>query len=310
MPTSAPTATSTTPCRASRRTGSCRASGSTDLRAGARVEVDEAKRDPLDFVLWKAAKPGEPSWESPWGAGRPGWHIECSAMSVDLLGPHFDIHGGGMDLKFPHHENEIAQTCGGLRLEVREPLDAQRLRARRRREDVEVARQLLHGARSARAGRRPGSGSLLHAREPLPRPDQLLLGQPRAGQGRAGPPLPGAARRRCGGRCARDRVERALRRGDGRRLQHARGDRGAAVAGARGEHRQGGGPRRGGRRSRRRSCGRWARASGCSARIRRLSCARSRAARLGPAMRREWRRWQASRPQPTRATCRMQASKT
>jgi cysteinyl-tRNA synthetase len=83
-----------------------------DLRAGARVEVDEAKRDPLDFVLWKAAKPGEPSWPSPWGAGRPGWHIECSAMSSALLGPHFDIHGGGMDLKFPHHENEIAQTRG------------------------------------------------------------------------------------------------------------------------------------------------------------------------------------------------------
>jgi cysteinyl-tRNA synthetase len=82
-----------------------------DLRAGARVEIDESKRDPLDFVLWKAAKPGEPAWESPWGAGRPGWHIECSAMSVALLGPHFDIHGGGMDLKFPHHENEIAQTC-------------------------------------------------------------------------------------------------------------------------------------------------------------------------------------------------------
>jgi cysteinyl-tRNA synthetase len=82
-----------------------------DLRAGARVEVNEAKRDPLDFVLWKRAKPGEPSWPSPWGDGRPGWHIECSAMSVSLLGDHFDIHGGGMDLKFPHHENEIAQTC-------------------------------------------------------------------------------------------------------------------------------------------------------------------------------------------------------
>ena len=82
-----------------------------DLRAGARVEVDEAKRDPLDFVLWKQAKPGEPSWPSPWGAGRPGWHIECSAMSVALLGAHFDVHGGGMDLKFPHHENEIAQSC-------------------------------------------------------------------------------------------------------------------------------------------------------------------------------------------------------
>jgi cysteinyl-tRNA synthetase len=83
-----------------------------DLRAGARIDVNESKRDPLDFVLWKRAKPGEPSWESPWGAGRPGWHIECSAMSMQLLGGHFDIHGGGMDLKFPHHENEIAQTCG------------------------------------------------------------------------------------------------------------------------------------------------------------------------------------------------------
>ena len=82
-----------------------------DLRAGARVDVDEAKRDPLDFVLWKRAKPGEPAWDSPWGAGRPGWHIECSAMAVALLGDHFDIHGGGMDLMFPHHENEIAQTC-------------------------------------------------------------------------------------------------------------------------------------------------------------------------------------------------------
>ena len=83
-----------------------------DLRAGARVDVDEAKHDPLDFVLWKAAKPGEPSWDSPWGPGRPGWHIECSAMARKELGDAFDLHGGGMDLKFPHHENEIAQTCG------------------------------------------------------------------------------------------------------------------------------------------------------------------------------------------------------
>jgi cysteinyl-tRNA synthetase len=82
-----------------------------DLRAGARVEIDTTKRDPLDFVLWKRSKPGEPSWESPWGPGRPGWHIECSAMSTALLGDYFDIHGGGMDLKFPHHENEIAQSC-------------------------------------------------------------------------------------------------------------------------------------------------------------------------------------------------------
>ncbi|MFZ5483114.1 MAG: cysteine--tRNA ligase [Pseudomonadota bacterium] len=83
-----------------------------DLRAGERVEVDPNKRDPMDFVLWKAAKPGEPSWPSPWGAGRPGWHIECSAMGSDLLGRHFDIHGGGQDLQFPHHENEIAQSEG------------------------------------------------------------------------------------------------------------------------------------------------------------------------------------------------------
>nr|VFK13394.1 MAG: cysteinyl-tRNA synthetase [Candidatus Kentron sp. LPFa]VFK29445.1 MAG: cysteinyl-tRNA synthetase [Candidatus Kentron sp. LPFa] len=81
-----------------------------DLQAGARVEIDKAKRNPLDFVLWKAAKPDEPHWASPWGPGRPGWHIECSAMSVGCLGNHFDIHGGGMDLKFPHHENEIAQS--------------------------------------------------------------------------------------------------------------------------------------------------------------------------------------------------------
>ena len=83
-----------------------------ELRAGERVEVDPNKRDPMDFVLWKAAKPGEPAWESPWGPGRPGWHIECSAMSADLLGRHFDIHGGGQDLQFPHHENEIAQSEG------------------------------------------------------------------------------------------------------------------------------------------------------------------------------------------------------
>ena len=81
-----------------------------ELRAGARVAVGEHKDDPLDFALWKAAKPGEPSWDSPWGAGRPGWHIECSAMSMQHLGESFDIHGGGLDLKFPHHENEIAQS--------------------------------------------------------------------------------------------------------------------------------------------------------------------------------------------------------
>lgn len=81
-----------------------------ELESGARVEIAEVKRDPLDFVLWKLAKPGEPSWSSPWGEGRPGWHIECSAMAMELLGEQFDIHGGGRDLIFPHHENEIAQS--------------------------------------------------------------------------------------------------------------------------------------------------------------------------------------------------------
>ncbi|HEX9409509.1 MAG TPA: cysteine--tRNA ligase, partial [Methylomirabilota bacterium] len=83
-----------------------------ELEAGARVDVDERKRDPLDFALWKAAKPGEPSWPSPWGPGRPGWHIECSAMAMQYLGDTFDFHGGGEDLIFPHHENEIAQSEG------------------------------------------------------------------------------------------------------------------------------------------------------------------------------------------------------
>ncbi|HKX39392.1 MAG TPA: cysteine--tRNA ligase [Burkholderiales bacterium] len=83
-----------------------------ELRAGERVEVDAAKEDPLDFVLWKRSRPEEPKWPSPWGEGRPGWHIECSAMGCALLGEHFDIHGGGQDLQFPHHENEIAQSEG------------------------------------------------------------------------------------------------------------------------------------------------------------------------------------------------------
>jgi cysteinyl-tRNA synthetase len=89
-----------------------------DLRAGERVEVNSGKRDPLDFVLWKSAKQSEPAdtrWESPWGTGRPGWHIECSAMSAAILGEQFDIHGGGADLQFPHHENEIAQSEGAHR---------------------------------------------------------------------------------------------------------------------------------------------------------------------------------------------------
>jgi cysteinyl-tRNA synthetase len=111
-----------------------------ELRAGERVAVLDDKDDPLDFVLWKAAKPDEPAdakWDSPWGPGRPGWHIECSAMSCALLGETFDIHGGGMDLQFPHHENEIAQSEGANGRPFRALLDAQRLPEHRRREDVQ-----------------------------------------------------------------------------------------------------------------------------------------------------------------------------
>jgi len=94
------------------RYGQLSGRGLADMQAGARVEVNEKKEHPMDFVLWKGAKPGEPKWPSPWGDGRPGWHIECSAMSRKYLGDTFDIHGGGQDLVFPHHENEIAQSCG------------------------------------------------------------------------------------------------------------------------------------------------------------------------------------------------------
>lgn len=94
-----------------------------DMLAGARIEVNDEKRNPGDFALWKAAKPGEPFWESPWGKGRPGWHIECSAMSTHYLGNTLDFHGGGSDLIFPHHENEIAQS-EGYRLPLRRLLAA------------------------------------------------------------------------------------------------------------------------------------------------------------------------------------------
>ena len=93
------------------------------------MDVQDVKADPVDFVLWKMEKPGEPAWDSPWGRGRPGWHIECSAMSTHCLGADFDIHGGGHDLQFPHHENEIAQSCGAGSKTFVNLWDAQRLRA-------------------------------------------------------------------------------------------------------------------------------------------------------------------------------------
>ena len=119
------------------------------LRAGARVDVVEDKRSHLDFALWKRAKPGEPSWPSPFGDGRPGWHTECVVMSLELLGEGFDIHGGGLDLVFPHHENERAQAVA-LGLPFRRALGAPRLRHGERGEDVEVARQLPNAHRARR----------------------------------------------------------------------------------------------------------------------------------------------------------------
>ena len=103
-------ATSISGCGASRATASSPARAWRTWWSGARIEVDPHKEDPLDFVLWKGSKPGEPAWPSPWGPGRPGWHIECSAMSMHYLGETFDLHGGGQDLVFPHHENELAQS--------------------------------------------------------------------------------------------------------------------------------------------------------------------------------------------------------
>ena len=121
-----------------------------EMIAGARVEVAPYKKHPADFVLWKPSTPDQPGWDSPWGRGRPGWHIECSAMAGALLGETFDIHGGGIDLIFPHHENEIAQSrCAHGTPVMAQDLDAQRLRPGERAEDVEVARQLLHRARAA-----------------------------------------------------------------------------------------------------------------------------------------------------------------
>ena len=142
-----------------------------EMIAGARVDIEEQKRDPLDFALWKRSKEGEPSWESPWSKGRPGWHIECSAMSTSILGPTLDIHGGGRDLIFPHHENEIAQSKAptGFLASV---LGPQRLRDHKRREDEQVARQLPHHPR-ARGRGAPGVFRLLLI-SALPHSHQLL----------------------------------------------------------------------------------------------------------------------------------------
>lgn len=123
----ATTATFTTIRRRSPATGKSAAKNLEDLESGARIDVDPNKRHPMDFAVWKAQKPGEPAWESPWGMGRPGWHIECSAMSMKYLGETLDIHCGGKDLVFPHHENEIAQSEGATGKPFVPLLDAQRI---------------------------------------------------------------------------------------------------------------------------------------------------------------------------------------
>ena len=161
------------------------------LRAGERVAVLDGKEDPLDFVMWKSAKDSEPDdakWPSPYGPGRPGWHIECSAMCKALLGEHFDIHGGGQDLQFPHHENEIAQSEGASGGHVRQRLDAQRPAQHRQREDVEVARQLLHHPRCAAALRRRDD-ALLHGARALSQPVQLQRRHARRREERTAAPL-------------------------------------------------------------------------------------------------------------------------
>ena len=130
-----------------------------DMIAGARVEVAPYKENPGDFVLWKPSTPDQPGWDSPWGRGRPGWHIECSAMSEAELGETFDIHGGGLDLIFPHHENEIAQSvCAHDGQPFARFWMHNGMLTRRRRQDVEVARQFRHRARCA-GGNGPAKSS-------------------------------------------------------------------------------------------------------------------------------------------------------
>ena len=148
---------------------------------GEGVEGAARKRDPLDFALWKGHKEAEDtSWESPWGPGRPGWHIECSAMAEELLGVGFEIHGGGSDLIFPHHENEAAQTRAARDQDLAPALDARRDGAPGRREDVQVDRQRVHAGRGAGAPRARDAAHVLR-RRPLPPAHGVRRGPPRGG---------------------------------------------------------------------------------------------------------------------------------
>ena len=210
-----------------------------ELRAGERVAVLEGKHDPLDFVLWKAAKADEPEdakWDGPYGPGRPGWHIECSAMSCALLGEHFDIHGGGMDLQFPHHENEIAQSEGA----TGKPFVNVWLHNGFLNVDNEKMSKSLGNfftIRDVLQALRRRDAALLHAAHALPQPVQLQRRQPRRRAQRAAPAVHRA--RRAGGRRHAGRLGaaagRGLPRGDERRLQHAAGGGRAVRAGRRAE---------------------------------------------------------------------------
>ena len=174
------------------------------LQAGARVDVVDVKRNPMDFVLWKMSKEGEPSWPSPWGEGRPGWHIECSAMNCKQLGKHFDIHGGGSDLMFPHHENEIAQsTCAHGGEYVNYWMHSGMVMVDREKMS-KIAGQLLYRARRAQV-LRCGNRALLPDVRPLSQPAELQRREPEAGAFGAGTSVYRAARYRQVCSCRRRR---------------------------------------------------------------------------------------------------------
>ena len=202
-------------------TGCWPASRSRSLRAGARVETNDEKRSPLDFALWKAAKPGEPSWDAPFGAGRPGWHTECVVMALELLGESFDLHTGGLDLKFPHHENERAQAVAA-RPPLRAPLGPPRVRDGGRREDVQVARQLHDDRRAARLDR-PARLPAARAAFPVPLADRRLGRLDRRRRAR-----PGAPRR--AGAALRSLAARPERPSSARRATPFAGEAGGAAS--------------------------------------------------------------------------------
>src|SRR5262245_32230447 len=207
-----------------------------DLRAGARVEIGEQKRHPEDFALWKGVKPGEPFWESPFGRGRPGWHIECSAMSTRYLGQPFDLHGGGEDLVFPHHENELAQSEGATgETFAQHWMHISFLRI----DDEKMSKSLGNFVTIHDAVALTGRGApTAPAADPLPEPHGVRGGGDRRSAEQPGPdvrdarPHRSGAGRRCGGEVGRSgALSRRLRRSPRRRLQHAAGARRLARSG-------------------------------------------------------------------------------